>query len=420
MRAAALCDDFAAWWRTIGAPKRLLLAVSGGADSIALLHLAAALRPVAELRAATVDHGLRAGSADDARFAERSASALGVDAITLAWEGAKPSTGVQAAARAMRYRLLAQEAERWRADAILTGHTADDQAETTLMRIAHRSGARGLSGMAAETFIADGAGPPQRLLRPLLGVPRAALRAYLAEIGAAFVDDPSNDDPRFERVRARRALAAKGEAATAALLALGDDARRLSARLDRLDNARLDSIGASFRADGSVQISSNAIAPHIDGPLTARLISAVGSSEVPAAEASASALAAALVGRRTTLAGALVARAGALILISREPAALLGRAGEAAAARVSLAPGARCLWDQRFIVENTLGAAADIGPLGAASATLGVDHPEALAAAPGLWIGGTLVAFPGDDGEGETAFQTLAAERFHRLVVRHC
>lgn len=419
MSAAALRDAFTPWWRAVGAPKRLLIAVSGGADSIALLHLAAALRPDADLRVATVDHGLRPRSADDARFTERSASALGVDAVTLHWEGTKPSTGVQAAARAMRYRLLAQEAERWRADAILTAHTADDQAETILMRAAHRSGVRGLAGMAAGSFIADGAGPPQPLLRPLLGVRRAALRAFLAEIGAAFVDDPSNDDPRFERVRARRALAAHGEEATAALLALGDDARRFSALSDRADEARLRTLNAAFRADGAVALLAAAVDPLIDAPLAARLVGAVG-GDAPAPEAAATALGAALDGRRTTLGGALVALVGSFVLISREPAAVLGRKGAPAPAPVRLAPGGRCLWDQRFIVENTLSAPAALRPLGAASAALDPDFAETLQAAPALWIGETPAAFPGDDGPGERAFQSLAAERFRRLVVRHC
>lgn len=411
--------NFAAAWRGLGAPGRLLLAVSGGADSIALLHLAAHLRPDATLRVATVDHGLRPGSADDARFTERAASALGVEAVTLKWEGAKPSAGVQAAARAMRYRLLAQEAERWRADAILTAHTADDQAETILMRLAHRSGLRGLAGMAPEIAIADGPGPPQRLLRPLLGHRRAGLRAVLAEKGAAFVDDPGNDDRRFERVRARQSLAAAPPEATHGLLALGDDARRLSAALDLLEKARLDSLDAVFGADGSVLLAGAAVAPAIDGPLAARLIGAVSGGEPPADDAAAAALSAARDGRRTTISGALVSRAGHAIVISREPAAVLGRKGEPAPAIVPLAPGARCLWDRRFLVENTLGAPAAIRALGPAAAALDAGPSGALAAAPGLWVGGVLAAFPGDDGPGDGAFQSLAAERFHRLVVRH-
>jgi tRNA(Ile)-lysidine synthase len=176
---------FAAAWREAGAPKRLLLAVSGGGDSIAMMRLAAPLaRGGVRIRVATVDHGLRPASAADADFVMHEAAALGLEAAILRWNGAKPDAGVQAAARAARYRLLASEAERSKAEAILTAHTAEDQAETLLMRIAHSTGVRGLSGMAGEVFIADGAGPPQRLLRLLLGERRKALRDYLAALGA--------------------------------------------------------------------------------------------------------------------------------------------------------------------------------------------------------------------------------------------
>lgn len=421
-RSIPLTDSFTAAWRAFGAPKRLLLAVSGGSDSIALLNLASPLRREgAEILVATVDHGLRQASADDARFALRAAEERAIPARLLRWDGAKPETGVQAAARAARYRLIAQEAERWRADAILTAHTADDQAETVLMRMTRRPGVRGLAGMAPETFIADGAHRPHRLLRPLLGHRRAALRSFLMEIGAAYIDDPSNDDVRFERVRARRVLAFSpgGVVATDALLALAADARRLTALLDRLDNSRLNALGARFLADGSVRLSALTLAPARDGPLVARLLAAAGGGETPAEDAVAAALLDALAGRQTTLAGALIGRAGSDLFLMREPAAVLGRTDEQAMAPVPLAPGARRLWDRRFLVENTLGAPAVIRPVGDAARALKGGCWEALATAPGLWTGSSLAAFPGDDGPGDAAFAALTAERFHRRVVRH-
>ena len=420
--ALDLSESFAAGWRALGAPKRLLLAVSGGSDSIALLHLSASLRARgALLRVATVDHGLRGSSADDARFVERQAGALGVDAVTLRWDGIKPLTGVQAAARAARYRLLAREAESWKAEAIVTAHTADDQAETVLMRIARRSGVRGLSGMAAEILIADGANGPQRLLRPLLAHRRAELRSFLLGVGGAFVDDPGNADPRFERVRARRALAAspQGQEATRALLTLANDARRLTALIGRHDDARLADVGAEFRVDGAVALDAEAVDPAIDGALLARLLAAAGGGEAPADGDAASALAAALAGRPRTLAGALVRLSGAKIEIVREPSAIFGRSGGAAAPALSLAPGARLLWDRRFSVENLLGAPAQVRPIGSAAHALTLTASGALETAPGLFIGATLGAFPGDDGVGELAIRSLVRERFQRLVVRH-
>ena len=420
--ALGLFESFSARWRALGAPKRLLLAVSGGSDSIALLHLSASLRARgALLRVATVDHGLRTSSADDARFVERQAGALGVDAVTLRWDGIKPLTGVQAAARAARYRLLAREAGRWKADAILTGHTADDQAETVLMRIAHRSGVRGLAGMADEILIADGANGPQRLLRPLLTLLRSDLRAYLAGAGAAFIDDPSNLDPRFERVRVRSALAAspRGTETRSAVLTIAADARRLTALIDRLDTARLAQTHADFPVDGSVALDAEAVDPAIDGALSARLLAAAGGGEVPADDDAAAALAAALAGSPRTLAGALVRRSGTLIEIVREPSAIFGRSGGAATPAFSLAPGARLLWDRRFSVENLLGAPAQVRPIGSAANALAPTASGALETAPGLFIGSSLAAFPGDDGVGEFAIRSLVRERFQRLVVRH-
>lgn len=421
-RAAALTEAFAGEWRALGAPKRLLLAVSGGSDSIALLQLASTLRTLgAALRVATVDHQLRPASADDARFVERAAAALGVQAIVLRWAGDKPATGLQAAARAARYRLLAHEAASWRADAILTAHTADDQAETVSMRMARRSGARGLAGMAPETIIADGANPPQRLLRPLLAIRRAGLRGLLADKGAAFIDDPSNHDPRFERVRVRQAIerSPRGEAATDALLAIAAGARRLTALIDRLDNARAGALGAAFGADGSISLEAAAVSPAVDGALAARFFGAAGGGDPPADEAAAAALQAAVAGRRATLSGAMIGRAGPRVVIAREPAAIFGRKGETPMPAIPIAPGARLLWDRRFIVENTLGVAAEVRPVGSAAKQVTAEQAEVIAAAPGLWVGASLAAFPGDGGPGETAIGSLVAERFHRRVVRH-
>jgi hypothetical protein len=120
------------------------------------------------------------------------------------------------------------------------------------------------------------------------------------------------------------------------------------------------------------------------------------------------------------MAGAVIDRQGSDIVIMREPSAILGRKGEAAMAPAPIAPGDRLLWDRRFIVENTTGAAAQIRPLGAAARAICLTaNPEALMTAPGLWVGDALVAFPGDHGEGEKAIRSLVPERFGRLVLRH-
>ena len=174
--------------------ERLLVAVSGGGDSMALLHLAVLTgRPV---EAVTVDHRMREGSADEARFVADACAALGVPHRTLArgdeaWRG-------QGGARAGRYALLACAAREAGA-ALLVGHTLDDQAETVRMRAARGGGTLGLSGIPPAATL-DGVS----LLRPLLGVSRRRLRTWLRQRGVAWLDDPSNRDPRFERVRLRR------------------------------------------------------------------------------------------------------------------------------------------------------------------------------------------------------------------------
>jgi tRNA(Ile)-lysidine synthase len=183
----------------------LLLAVSGGPDSVAMMALAAswAERHGARgPRVAVVDHALRQGSRDEAEEAVRQAAALGLSADVLTWADPKSASGVQAAARAARYRLLAEHAVRIGADALVTAHTLDDQAETVLMRLSRGSGVAGLAGMAAET-VTNGV----RHFRPLLSVAKARLVATCAARGLHVVHDPSNSQPRFARARWRAARA---------------------------------------------------------------------------------------------------------------------------------------------------------------------------------------------------------------------
>lgn len=181
----------------------LLVALSGGSDSTALLHVFDHLirkRGSSSLRlaAATVDHGLRDGSRREAEAAAALCAQRGIPHRILAWTGEKPGTGLQAAAREARYRLLAEEARRIGASAVLLGHTADDQAETIAMRSARGEGP-GLSGMAPAVLLHE----TVWAFRPLLGQSRQVLRALLDAAGLGWIDDPSNTNRRFERVRLR-------------------------------------------------------------------------------------------------------------------------------------------------------------------------------------------------------------------------
>ncbi len=245
-------------WRAAPA---MVLAVSGGPDSMALMWLAArwrhGLSRGPRLLAVTVDHGLRPEAAREARDVKRLARTLELPHRTLRWSGVKPKTGLPAAARAERYRLLAQAARSSGATHILTAHTRDDQAETLLMRMLRGSGIAGLAAMARETE-RDGV----RLARPLLDIPKSRLVATLGKAKIAFADDPTNSDVSFTRPRLRALMPALAEEgadsrslarlasrlarANAAIEVLVDGAERYLALTDRRDASRFGFDAAAF------------------------------------------------------------------------------------------------------------------------------------------------------------------------------
>jgi tRNA(Ile)-lysidine synthase len=206
----------------------VVLAVSGGPDSIALMWLVVrwrrALARGPRLFAVTVDHGLRPEAAREAREVKHLARTLDVPHRTLRWRGAKPYTGVPAAAREARYRLLAKVARAAGATHILTAHTRDDQAETLLMRMMRGSGIAGLSAMARQTE-RDGV----QLARPFLNISKSRLVATLKKAKVDFTDDPTNRDTNFTRPRIRALMPR--------LAAEGGDARNLARLASRLARA---------------------------------------------------------------------------------------------------------------------------------------------------------------------------------------
>jgi tRNA(Ile)-lysidine synthase len=212
-------------WKGVPA---IVLAVSGGPDSIALMWLAARWRRTLargpRLIAVTVDHGLRAEAAREAREVKRLARALDLPHRTMRWTGAKPGTGLPAAARGARYRLLAQAARASGATHILTAHTRDDQAETLLMRLVRGSGIAGLAAMARVTE-REGV----LLARPFLNVSKSQLVATLTRAKVGFADDPTNRDTHFTRPRIRAVMPV--------LAAEGGDARNLARLASRLARA---------------------------------------------------------------------------------------------------------------------------------------------------------------------------------------
>ena len=322
---------FADWKAAPG----LVLAVSGGPDSIAMMWLAARWRRAMargpRLVAVTIDHGLRAEAAREAREVKHLAKTLDLPHRTLRWRGAKPKTGVPAAARDARYRLLAKAARAAGATHVLTAHTQDDQAETLLMRMSRGSGIAGLAAMARQSR-RDGV----VLARPLLQIPKARLVATLKKAGIGFADDPTNRDARFTRPRLRAmmpALAAEGfdarnltrlasrlARANAALEILADGAERYLALGQR------DPMQAGFDANAFA-----ALAEEIRLRLLLRRIDRVG-HEGPAELGKVEALLAALdravaatgpakrrIGLKQTLAGALISLADGRIRIKPAP-----------------------------------------------------------------------------------------------------
>ncbi|GJE28402.1 tRNA lysidine(34) synthetase TilS [Methylobacterium organophilum] len=218
--------------------RTILLAVSGGPDSTALLQAAARHRGTAELHVATVDHRLRPEAAAEAAAVGRLAASLGLPHRVLVWEDPPEGGGLQAAARAARYRLLFAQAAAIGADLVLTAHTRDDQAETVLMRLLAGSGPAGLAGMAPLRAAGEGIG----LGRPFLGIAKADLVAYCEAWALPFLRDPSNSDPRFGRARLRALMPA--------LAAEGLSASRLARLAERLarDEAALGTAAAALLA----------------------------------------------------------------------------------------------------------------------------------------------------------------------------
>ncbi|MGF1659921.1 MAG: tRNA lysidine(34) synthetase TilS [Rubrimonas sp.] len=377
------------------------LAVSGGGDSTALAALAAdwaAARGV-RLAALCVDHGLRPESAAEAETARRALERLGAPAQVARWEGWDGRGNLQAEARAARSRLIADWARAEGLAAVATGHTRDDQAETLLLRLARGSGVDGLAAMAERSERAG-----VLWLRPLLETSRAELRDWLRARGLSWVEDPSNDDPRFDRVRARRALAAlaplgltaEGLAATAARM------RRARAALD-VQTAALASRAALVGLLGEVALDRPALLStpeEIALRLLAGAARAASGAEHPPRLSGLTGLLEAVTARESggrALHGCVVRWTRARLLVAREPAA---------AARAAAPVGG--LWDGRFAVDpDGEGAVAALGASGeaalAAARACGDWSPPAhwraapraaRLSAPALWRGATLAAAP--------------------------
>ncbi len=423
--------EFAARLDALNVGGSFAIAVSGGRDSMALARLCAGHAKTSDRRvvALIVDHGLRDGAADEARRAKTWCAQAGLDARILEWRGGKPASGVQEAARKARYRLLAEAANDLGLPAILTAHSADDQAETLLMRLARGAGPAGLAAMDDEIGVAAGAGDPVRLVRPLLPFSRDALTATVQEYNQDYVDDPSNDDPRFERIRVRRFLRDAVEKGAFDQAALLRSARRMAGtRRDARTRERraFRAMGGVFTRWGGACLDVGSVTRGDALGAVARAIRAVsGADHAPDPDAAAAHFDTALARGAAAIGGALLKRSGERLWILREPAAVLGRAGVAPLADLEIPAGGRALWDNRFIVKSaetvTVRPLGEAGAKEAASAAALFEGPrEGLLSAPGLYRGGRLIGAPGllSGGGGAWSATPLAAERFSGEIVR--
>ncbi|MFO1208902.1 MAG: tRNA lysidine(34) synthetase TilS [Amaricoccus sp.] len=371
------------------------VAVSGGGDSVALLLM---LREAVEaagrtVAAVTVDHGLRPEAAEEAAAVAVLCARLGVPHAVLRWEGWDGRGNMQDRARAARRALIAQWARSRGIGAVALGHTLDDQAETVLLRLARGSGVDGLAAMAP---VAGGEGI--LWLRPLLGVRRGALRIWLAGQGVGWAEDPSNDDPRFDRVRVRAALPA--------LAALGIGPERLAATARAMARARAALEAATAELGrraveegpaGDLEIDPAGLAGAPEEIRLRLLAAALGwvsgavlRPRLMRLEAALAAIEAGRVGHGLTLNGCVLRVRAGRVAVRREPART--------AAAVPLAAGR---WDGRWELfgRPPEGQGMTIGALGAGGLARLAPLPpgiarETLATTPAVWRAGELVAAP--------------------------
>jgi tRNA(Ile)-lysidine synthase len=401
-------DEIAALLQPLLSFPRLILAVSGGSDSVALMHLIAHWKASLgtsspDIVVATVDHGLRSGSRDEAEGVAAAARALGFQSCVLTWSGPKPVRGIQAEARRMRYRLLGEYAVTAGAErcAIVTAHTREDQAETLLMRLARGSGPDGLQAMPPERPLTPF--PNVVLCRPLLDESRIALRSFLRASGIAWFDDPSNSDRRFERIRLRDADAELADIGlTPDMLTLAAARQRravdaLEAVTDALQAAAFHShAGAYASCDGALFFNAP---EEIRVRLITRILAMFGGASPPAQLAEIERLVRAL----TTQTSVQVTLGGCEVRACRREIRVFRERGRAELSTIRLEPGQEATWDRRFVIRLATSAPpVTVRPLDRASfarlrqASQPTLLPtRAAATLPAVWSGDNLLVIGG-------------------------
>jgi tRNA(Ile)-lysidine synthase len=392
------------------------IAVSGGSDSLELLHLlhdwaAASGTP---LQAVTVDHGLRPEAAEEAAFVARIAATLRIPHTTLRWSGWDGHGNLPDRARRARYALMADWARGQGIDTVALGHTADDQAETLLMRLGRAAGAEGLAAMSPHRLEGD-----VTFVRPLLPVRRDRLRQVLTDRGQHWIDDPSNEDMAFDRPRIRHALpdlaplglTVEALSTTAANLRAANDAIAHYAAREARDHVTFD-VG-DILIDRAAFL---AFRPEIARRVLTAALRWISGIEYPPRRGGLERLAEALRRQETmALAGCLISSGPDTLRVTREAAAVS-----------HLVAGAGELWDRRWRIDGPFRPGDRIAALGEAGLS---DCPDwrasglprtSLLASPAVWRGEELLAAPlAGHAQGFTAQLTRSAEDFHATFHTH-
>lgn len=398
-------------------PARIGIAVSGGGDSVALMHLLKECfcdDPV-ELMVATVDHGLRAESRQEAEDTARMARELGLRHEILTWEQGPEKTGnLQDQARRARYGLLTAWARQNGIPVLALGHTADDQAETVIMRLMRASGVNGLAGIPVRRT-QDGVS----LLRPLLGLRRVELRQYLDAAGQSWIEDPSNEDESYDRIKIRKALAVLED--------LGLTVPALATVAQNMGKAQ-KALGwyAFLSARDMVRIEAGAVVlelrkyrtlpDEISHRLMLQAILWVsGGQYAPRRQPMIEAVAIAQRGGSATLAGCRILSHQGKIWVCREAAMVPQEACD---------PGD--LWDQRWRIFAGKLEACEVRPLGSEGLKLCPDWraqgcpAPILEVTPALWRDGNLMAAPlAGFANGCSAEPINSAEEFFASLLSH-
>lgn len=374
---------------------RIALAVSGGADSLALMAIVARWRPASlSVLVLTVDHRLQRGSGKTAAAVAEMARGLGLPVRVLVRKGPVPDADVEGGARTARYTLLLEACRKAGASHLVLAHQRDDLAEGFLMRLKRGAGVFGLAAMRPALDLGD-----LTIARPLLSVSRARLRATALAAGLAPVDDPMNTDPRFERARVRSLLPRLRALGFGADM-LAETALRLADAAEAIEQAASDFLATAVETDmfavAWLDAAAFARAPHaVRLRVLARIVMAVGGNAYPPRHDRLIALHDAILAGsdrlKRTLAGSVAEGGERRVAFYRE----VGRAGLPS---VSLSPGTSGVWDGRFAFEVAAHAPAGLAIRSMPHATISLQPPcadvpaAALAAVPAVFRRGKALA----------------------------